>query len=92
MFICFIFRIIYDFISQMGLETELFVEQMDNTWYYVNGGLHRTSDVQANPDILGFDTLPHEKGKTADDLLGEAIQPVRAVSDILSEYINVVVL
>ena len=53
-----------------------FIVRSNHTWYYVNGVKHRTDDVINNPDLLGFNTNDKEKGKTADDLLNEAIKQV----------------
>lgn len=48
-----------------------------NTFYLVNGQRVRTYTVQTNPDVLKYKVHESEKGKSADELLQQALQKVR---------------
>ena len=47
-----------------------------NTFYLLNGVKTRTSEVNEKPDILGYNLEGNEKGKSADELLQQALQKV----------------
>ena len=49
----------------------------NNTFYYVNWILAKTKTVKENPDILKYKVWPSEKGKSASQLLHQALQKVR---------------
>ncbi|XP_042368702.1 L-amino-acid oxidase-like [Plectropomus leopardus] len=63
--------------DKLGVKLNDFVMDDPNTFYFVNGVLENTSTVQSNPDILNYDVLPTEKGKSADELLQEALKAVK---------------
>ncbi|XP_074073927.1 L-amino-acid oxidase-like [Macrotis lagotis] len=66
-------RMVRSYVKKLGLKLNSFILSSNNTWYYLNGRRHRASDVLANPDILGYDVKPEEKGKMPNELFKEAI-------------------
>lgn len=64
------------YIEKFGLQTEDFVMGNPQAYVYIGGVKRRLAEVQANPDLLGFDTADSEKGKLAGDLWDEAIRPL----------------
>lgn len=64
------------FINELfQLDTKEFIMSDPNTYYYINGIRRTLKDYLQDPDSLGFDTLPEEKGKTAEELFGIAVAP-----------------
>lgn len=49
----------------------------DNSFYLVNRILKKTKEVKRNPDVLGYEVLKNETGKSPDQLLQRALQKVR---------------
>ncbi|XP_071382257.1 L-amino-acid oxidase-like [Centroberyx affinis] len=70
-------KIIQAFILKLGVKLNIFTEEDKNTYYLVNGERHKSSSVIKNPDILNYNLPGNEKGKTADDLLFQALKKVR---------------
>lgn len=64
------------YIEKFGLQTQDFVMGNPQAYVYIGGVKRRLADVQANPDILGFDTADSEKGRLAGDLWDGAIRPL----------------
>jgi monoamine oxidase len=64
------------YIEKFGLQTQDFLMGNPQAYVYIGGVKRRLAEVQANPDILGFDTADSEKGKLAGDLWDEAIRPL----------------
>lgn len=61
----------------MGVEKNKFIMDDDETFYLVNGGPKRkTSEVKKSPNILGYKVKEDEMGKSADDLLQQALEKV----------------
>ncbi|XP_068923978.1 L-amino-acid oxidase-like, partial [Petaurus breviceps papuanus] len=69
-------RLVRFYVRKLGLKLNTFIQSSNNTWYYINGRRHRTSDVLNNPDILGYPVRPEESGKMPDILFKEAIAKV----------------
>ncbi|XP_042368226.1 L-amino-acid oxidase-like [Plectropomus leopardus] len=70
-------RIVLTVIEKLGIEVGDFKMLDDNTFYLVNGFLEKTGTVRRRPDVLNYNVLPHEKGKTPDELLHKALQKVK---------------
>ncbi|XP_036598567.1 L-amino-acid oxidase-like [Trichosurus vulpecula] len=66
-------RLVRFYVEKLGLKLNTFIQASNNTWYYINGRRHRTSDVLNNPDILGYPVRPEESGKMPSVLFQEAI-------------------
>lgn len=64
------------YIEKFGLQTQDFVMGNPQTYVHIGGVKRRMVDVQANPDLLGFETSASEKGKLAGDLWEAAIRPL----------------
>lgn len=71
------YRIVQWFADDLGVNLNEFIMDNPNTFYHVNGKRKRTFAAQANPDVLGYNVWPSEKGKSADELLQQALQKVR---------------
>uniref|UniRef100_A0AAX7T651 Amine oxidase n=1 Tax=Astatotilapia calliptera TaxID=8154 RepID=A0AAX7T651_ASTCA len=71
-------RIVQWFADDLGVKLNEFIMDNPNTFYHVNGKRKRTFEAQANPDVLGYNVWPSEKGKSADELLQQALQKVEA--------------
>ncbi|XP_017292480.1 L-amino-acid oxidase isoform X2 [Kryptolebias marmoratus] len=70
-------QIVLWFAEQLGVKLSPFVMDDNNTFYLVNGVKKRTYAVKANPNILKYNVTPSEKGKSADQLLQQALQKVK---------------
>ncbi|XP_049924079.1 L-amino-acid oxidase-like [Epinephelus moara] len=70
-------RILHWLIQKLGLKLNTFRMVDNNTFYYVNGILKKTSTVQNHPEDLNYDVWRCEKGKSADQLLQFALQKVK---------------
>ncbi|XP_041841767.1 L-amino-acid oxidase-like [Melanotaenia boesemani] len=64
------------FIKELGLKLNRFIMDDMNTFYLVHGLRKKTYAVKANPDILNYKLPEREKGKSADELLQQALQRV----------------
>lgn len=65
-----------EYIKKFHLPVNLFINSTPNDLIYVNGIKTRQYLYRQNPDILGYPVAPHEKGKTAEELIQTVIQPV----------------
>ncbi|XP_026253522.2 L-amino-acid oxidase-like [Urocitellus parryii] len=66
-------RLIHTYVKKLGLKLNKFIQYDGNTWYLINGQRHRSWEVKANPEILGYSTNPTEKGKSAMNLFHQSI-------------------
>ncbi|MBN3323479.1 OXLA oxidase, partial [Atractosteus spatula] len=64
------------YITHYGLNLSEFIQEDNNTWYFINGKRIKTSEVMKNPDILGYPVEESEKGKSAAQLYSEAVKKV----------------
>jgi monoamine oxidase len=64
------------YIDKFKIKTSPFTMGNPRAYYYLNGRKFRKADADANPDSLGFDLAPPERGKTADQLWAAAIMPI----------------
>lgn len=75
------YQLVFKYIEKFGLNTHPFINHdlKQKELIYVNGVKITRKDYEANPDLLLFDTVGPEKGKTADTLWAEAIAPIVAM-------------
>lgn len=64
------------YIDRFGLPTADFVMESDQTWVHIGGVKRRLAEVRSDPDVLGFETAPAEKGRLAGDIWAETIRPL----------------
>nr|UKM49430.1 L-amino acid oxidase-like protein [Trachinotus ovatus] len=69
-------HIVHWIAKELGVKLNEFIMEDLNTFYLVHGLRKRTYAVKANPDILKYDLLESERGKSADELLQQALQKV----------------
>ncbi|XP_067379988.1 L-amino-acid oxidase-like isoform X1 [Channa argus] len=65
------------FATHLGLKINNFIMDDNNTFYLVHGLRKRTYAVKADPDILKYKLPESERGKSADQLLQQALQKVK---------------
>jgi len=65
-----------EYIKKFQLPVNPFINSTPNDLIYVNGIRTREYLYKQNPDILGYPVAPHEKGKTAIELIQPVLQPV----------------
>ena len=66
------------YIKKFGLKTGDFTMGNPQAFYYIGGRKLRAAEANANPELLGFDVVEHERGKTAGLLWAETIKPLVA--------------
>ncbi|MEH7074289.1 flavin monoamine oxidase family protein [Neobacillus drentensis] len=66
----------FEYIKRFKLPTNLFINRTPTDIIYANGIKTRLNVFERNPSILKFPVAPHEQGKSAEDLLLSAIQPI----------------
>jgi monoamine oxidase len=64
------------YIQKFGLKTRDFTMDNPQAWVYIGGRKLRLAAANTNPDRLGFDVAPHERGQTAGAMWKKAIQPL----------------
>ncbi|KAG9265426.1 L-amino-acid oxidase-like [Astyanax mexicanus] len=70
-------KILMSLVSKMGLKLNPFIEENNNTYYYINGLLEKTYKVIANPDVLNYDVDEQEKGKSASQIFDMTLWKIR---------------
>jgi monoamine oxidase len=70
-----------EYIKKFKLPTNEFINSSPNDIIYIKGKKVRAKTYEQNPDILNFPVYPHERGKTAVDLLQLAIKPITEFID-----------
>ncbi|PLS01818.1 flavin monoamine oxidase family protein [Neobacillus cucumis] len=65
-----------EYIKKYKLKANPFYNTTPHDLIYANGIKTNLSTYQRNPDILNYPVAPHERGKTAEELLTIAIKPV----------------
>ncbi|WP_051529961.1 flavin monoamine oxidase family protein [Anoxybacteroides tepidamans] len=65
-----------EYIKKFKLPTNPFINSSPNDIIYLRGVKARSKEYEKNPGIFGFPVAPHERGKTASELLQMAIKPV----------------
>lgn len=71
-----------EYIKKFKLPTNEFINSDPNNIIYIKGKKVYRKTYERNPDILNFPVYPHERGKTAADLLQLAIKPI---TDIINQ-------
>ncbi|SFF00940.1 monoamine oxidase [Bacillus sp. OV194] len=74
-------KLVFEYLHKFKLPYNRFINALPNDLFYVNGRKVRSDVYDRHPDLLGFPVAAHEKGRTAEDLLRFAIQP-------LVDYVN----
>ncbi|MED2970753.1 flavin monoamine oxidase family protein [Fictibacillus sp. B-59209] len=74
-------KLVFEYLHKFKLPYNRFVNALPDDLFYINGRKVRSGIYDKNPDLLGFPVAAHEKGKTAENLLRYAIQP-------LVDYVN----
>lgn len=83
------------YIEKFKLPLNEFINSTPNDLIYVNNVLTTVKEYMQNPDILKFPVAPHEKGKTAEELvllaLGPVLEfinqdPVRHLEKVIEKY------
>lgn len=69
-------RLVQWFAEKLDVKLNKFIMDDLNTFYLVNEQLKRTYGVKADPDILKYELPEGERGKSAEQLLQEALQKV----------------
>ncbi len=69
-------KLTLEYIDKFGLKTNDFTMDNPKAYYFIGGKKIRIQEGTANPDLLGFDVSPQEKGQTAGALWSAAIQPL----------------
>ncbi|MCF6139211.1 flavin monoamine oxidase family protein [Pseudalkalibacillus berkeleyi] len=67
--------LVNELIKKFDLPTNSFINTTDQDIIYANGVKTTRAEYNKNPDILKYPVEPHEKGKTASQLLMSAVQP-----------------
>uniref|UniRef100_A0A3P9NFS3 Amine oxidase n=1 Tax=Poecilia reticulata TaxID=8081 RepID=A0A3P9NFS3_POERE len=70
-------RIVLTFADNLGVKLRDFIMDDNNTYYLVNGVKKRNYEVKENPDVLQYNVYENETGKSAEELLQQALAPVR---------------
>nr|BAG72078.1 skin mucus antibacterial L-amino acid oxidase [Myoxocephalus polyacanthocephalus] len=70
-------KMVHWFAATLKVELNEFIMDDPDTFYFVNGVLAKTETVKNNPDILNYNVAVEEKGKSADQLLEEALKTVK---------------
>ena len=65
-----------EYIKKFHLPVNTFINTTPNDLIYVNGIKTRQYLYKQKPDILGYPVAPHDKGKTAVELIQPVLQPV----------------
>ncbi|MFJ5624433.1 flavin monoamine oxidase family protein [Peribacillus loiseleuriae] len=65
-----------EYINKFHLSVNRFISSTPNDIIYARGIKTRLKFYKQNPDILGYPVAPHERGKTAAELLTLATKPV----------------
>ncbi|MCC6189620.1 MAG: FAD-dependent oxidoreductase [Anaerolineales bacterium] len=83
------------YVEHFRLPTLPFTMGNRQCYYYLHGRRYRIAEATANPDVLGFDCHPHERGQTHDQLWQAALAPLferlrvggeAAWDELLAEY------
>ncbi|KAL7401020.1 hypothetical protein ABVT39_021527 [Epinephelus coioides] len=70
-------KILLSFASKLQIPLNPFIQDDINTYFLVNGLLHKTYTVENNPAVLNYSLNQRERGKSAAQLFSEALWKVR---------------
>src|SRR5579875_135579 len=65
-----------EYIKKFRLPLNFFINRTPTDLLFVNGVKTRLNIYEQHPDILNFPVYPHERGKSAEQLINLAIQPI----------------
>lgn len=65
-----------EYIKKFNLPLNEFINSTRRDTIYVNGVKTNNTIYKKNPDMLNFPVAPNEKGKTSDELLDQAFDPI----------------
>ncbi|SDM52542.1 monoamine oxidase [Fictibacillus solisalsi] len=68
--------LVLEYLKKFNLKANKFLNATSNDLIYANGIKTNQNEYQRNPDILHYPVEPHERGKSAEQLLMMAIKPV----------------
>ncbi|XEC95637.1 flavin monoamine oxidase family protein [Paenibacillus tarimensis] len=68
--------LVFEYIQKFGLQIRPFINETPNDIIYANGIKTRLYSYLQRPDILQYPVAAHERGKTAQQLLDMAVQPI----------------
>src|SRR5258708_5904386 len=66
------------YIERFGLRTLPFTMNNPRAYYFLNGRHYRVAEANSDPNMLGFDCLPAERGRSHNQLWSAALQPLLA--------------
>ncbi|WP_042375477.1 flavin monoamine oxidase family protein [Neobacillus jeddahensis] len=66
----------FEYIRKFGLPVNLFINRTPADILYINGIKTRLDIFERFPSILNFPIAPNERGKSAEELLNLALQPI----------------
>ncbi|MEQ2239471.1 hypothetical protein ILYODFUR_004777 [Ilyodon furcidens] len=69
-------KILLTFISTLQIPLNHFIQDDINTYYLVNGRLHKTYSVENDPSVLNYSLNDREKGKSAAELFSQTLWKV----------------
>ncbi len=69
-------ELVLEYVRKFNLSLDPFINRTPNDLIYVNGVRTTYEQYEKNPDILNYPVEESEKGKTADELLNWAIEPI----------------
>ncbi|MDM5332970.1 flavin monoamine oxidase family protein [Ureibacillus composti] len=70
-----------EYIKKFKLPTNQFINNNPNNLIYIKGKKVSMKAYEQNPNILNYPVYPHERGKTAAELLQLAIKPITDIID-----------
>ncbi|XP_029964062.1 L-amino-acid oxidase [Salarias fasciatus] len=70
-------KILLSFASKLQIPLRPFIQDDLNTYYFVNGAVHKTYAVENNPAVLNYSLTERERGKTAAQLFSDTLWKVR---------------
>uniref|UniRef100_A0A3Q3AVN2 Amine oxidase n=2 Tax=Kryptolebias marmoratus TaxID=37003 RepID=A0A3Q3AVN2_KRYMA len=70
-------KILLSLISILQIPLNHFIQDDINTYYLVNGLLHKTYSVENNPSVLNYSLNDKERGKSAAELFSQTLWKVR---------------
>jgi len=65
-----------EYVKKFSLPTNLFINQTSTDIIYANGIKTRLEKYERHPAILQYPVAPNEEGKTAENLMHKALQPI----------------
>jgi monoamine oxidase len=67
------------YIEKLNVPIAPFTMGNQNGYYHLHGKRLRIMDANTNPDALGFEVAPHERGRTASQLWADCLKPLLAM-------------